>query len=230
MFATLRADISRAMRETRDDPNWKPTWKQKLNVCLRHATWPVIAYRYSRWTLAVRIPIAAQLLRLSALLFRKWTELFTSVHIDVNAEIGPGFVIHSVYAINLGKATIGKNFTIASGCLISQACRGIGDNVYFGAGAKLIGDARIGNNVVVAANSLVLTDVRDNLMVMGVPARIRLPGGKPQRFIRKPEPAKAPVKREDPAATVPIAARARTSPTAASISAWPEAPTTFGPR
>ena len=96
----------------------------------------------------------------AALIFRKWVELFTSVHIDVHAKIGPGFVIHSVYAINLGKTTIGENFTIATGCLISHACRGIGDNVYFGPGAKLVGDAKIGSNVVIAANSLVLTDVR----------------------------------------------------------------------
>jgi serine O-acetyltransferase len=218
MFATLQADISRAMRETRDDPDWKPTWKEKLNVSIRHATWPVIAYRYGHWTLSVRIPVVGQLLRLSGLIFRKWTELFTSVHIDVHAKIGPGFVIHSVYAINLGKTTIGKNFTIATGCLISHACRGIGDNVYFGAGAKLIGDAKIGNNVVVAANSLVLTDVRDNMMVMGVPARIRLPGGKPQRFIRKTAATVMPVKMNTPATVVPVAAKSATSPAAVVIS------------
>ena len=108
--------------------------------------------------------------------------VFTSVHIDVHAEIGPGFVIHSVYAINLGKTKIGRNFTIATGCLISHACRGIGDDVYFGPGAKLVGDAKIGNNVTVAANSLVLTDVKDNMMIMGVPARIKLPGGRPQKI------------------------------------------------
>jgi hypothetical protein len=36
----------------------------------------------------------------------------------------------------------------------------------------------------------VLTDVRSNMMVMGVPARIKLPGGRPQRFVKK---AEAPV-------------------------------------
>jgi len=213
MFETLRADISRAMRETRNDPNWQPSWKDKLNVAIRHATWPVIAYRYGHWTLGVRIPVIGLLLRISGLIFRKWTELFTSVHIDVHAKIGPGFVIHSVYAINLGKTTIGENFTIATGCLISHACRGIGDNVYFGPGAKLVGDAKIGSNVVIAANSLVLTDVRDNMMVMGVPARIKLPGGRPQRFIKKTAPAAVPAK------PVPAAPKAVPESTAASVSA-----------
>jgi serine O-acetyltransferase len=219
MFETLKADISRAMRETRNDPDWKPTWKDKLNVSIRHATWPVIAYRYGHWTLGVRIPVIGLLLRISGLIFRKWTELFTSVHIDVNAKIGPGFVIHSVYAINLGKTTIGENFTIATGCLISHACRGIGDNVYFGPGAKLVGDAKIGSNVVIAANSLVLTDVRSNMMVMGVPARIKLPGGRPQRFVKKTAPAAVPAAVE-PAKAAPaaVAAKSAQEPAAASVS------------
>lgn len=209
MFENLREDISRAMRETRTDPNWKPSLGKRLEVMIRHSTWPVVAYRFSRWARSVRIPVVKQLLQVFGLFFRKWVEVFTSVHIDVRADIGPGFVIHSVYAINLGATKIGKNFTIATGCLISHACRGIGDEVYFGPGAKLVGDAKIGSNVVIAANSLVLTDVRSNMMVMGVPARIKLPGGRPQRFFKK---AEAPVaSAETKAVPVPDAAPAEVS-------------------
>ena len=71
---------------------------------------------------------------------------------------------------------------MGTGVLIAGGSKGIGDNVYFGPGAKLIGNARIGNNVVVGANSLVLTDVPDDMTVIGVPARIRLRGGNPKRF------------------------------------------------
>jgi serine O-acetyltransferase len=181
MFENLRADLDRALRQARP-PGWEPTLKHRFEVLLRHATWPVFAYRYSRACQRVRIPVVRQLLLISGLIFRKVVEIFTSVHIDAGADIGPGFVVHSVYAINLGRVKIGKNFTIGSGVMIAHACRGIGDNVYFAAGAKLVGDAKIGNNVVVAANSLVLTDVRDNLMVMGVPARIKLQGGRPMQF------------------------------------------------
>jgi serine O-acetyltransferase len=192
MFENLREDLSRALHQARPD-DWQPSWKNRLEVCVRHATWPVFAYRFGHWTLGIRIPVIGQLLRIAGLFFRKFVELFTSVHIDVHAKIGPGFVIHSVYAINLGKTIIGKNFTIATGCLISHACRGIGDDVYFGPGAKLVGDAKIGSNVTIAANSLVLTDVRSNMMVMGVPARIKLPGGRPQRFVKKQAPVTVPV-------------------------------------
>lgn len=221
MFENLREDINRAMYQARPD-GWKPSMFHRVEVCFRHATLPVIAYRFGHWTLGVRIPLVGLLLRIAGLFVRKFVELFTSVHIDVHAQIGPGFVIHSVYAINLGKTKIGKNFTIATGCLISHACRGIGDDVYFGPGAKLVGDAKIGNNVVIAANSLVLTDVRDNMMVMGVPARIKLPGGRPQRFVKKTATAAVPAQAAPamPAPqTAPAAAKSATpepSPAAAS--------------
>ena len=191
MFENVRADLDRALRQARP-AGWKPTLKQRMEVLFRHATWPVFAYRYSRACQRLPVPVVRQCLLISALVFRKVVELFTSVHVDAGAEIGPGFVVHSVYAINLGRVKIGSNFTISSGVIIAHACRGIGDNVYFAAGAKLVGDAKIGNNVVVAANSLMLTDVRDNLMVMGVPARIKLPGGRPLQFFAEAKTAGNP--------------------------------------
>jgi serine acetyltransferase len=219
MFENLREDLSRALHQARPD-DWKPSFKNKFEVCVRHSSLPVIAYRFGHWTLGVRIPVIGLLLRIAGLFVRKFVEVFTSVHIDVHAKIGPGFVIHSVYAINLGKTTIGKNFTIATGCLISHACRGIGDDVYFGPGAKLVGDAKIGSNVVIAANSLVLTDVRSNMMVMGVPARIKLPGGRPQRFVKKAATAAVPAKMAPAAETqVPAQAAASKETSPASVSA-----------
>lgn len=110
--------------------------------------------------------------------------LLTGVIIDPHAEIGPGLLVHSPYAVLVGGTRIGANCTVQSGVLISAGSRGIGDNVYFGAGSKLLADTKIGNNVVIVANSLVLTDVADNTTIVGVPARIRLRGGRPQRYKR----------------------------------------------
>jgi hypothetical protein len=45
-----------------------------------------------------------------------------------------------------------------------------------------LADVSIGDNVVVVANSVVLVDVPPNVTIMGVPARIKLPGGRPKRF------------------------------------------------
>ena len=49
---------------------------------------------------------------------------------------------------------------------------GYGDNVTVYAGAKILGDVRVGNNVIVAANAVVVKDVEDNCIVGGIPAKV----------------------------------------------------------
>ena len=48
----------------------------------------------------------------------------------------------------------------------------IGDNVEICAGARILGPVRIGNNVIIGANAVVVKDVPDNCIVAGVPAHI----------------------------------------------------------
>ena len=48
----------------------------------------------------------------------------------------------------------------------------IGNNVYFGAGAKAIGDICIGNNVVIGANAVVIKNIPDDHKAVGVPAKL----------------------------------------------------------
>lgn len=48
----------------------------------------------------------------------------------------------------------------------------IGNNVEFGAGCKVLGEIKIGNNVIIGANAVVVHDVPNNCVVVGVPARI----------------------------------------------------------
>lgn len=46
----------------------------------------------------------------------------------------------------------------------------IGDNVFIGTGARIIGPIHIGNNVVIGANAVVINDVEDGVTVAGIPA------------------------------------------------------------
>lgn len=48
----------------------------------------------------------------------------------------------------------------------------IGDNVWIGAGARILGPVRIGSNVIIAANAVVTKDVADNTIVGGIPAKV----------------------------------------------------------
>ncbi len=180
-FENVRADIRRAALDLNLERH-EPSTGEKVAAFFRINTQLVMAYRLQRWARSVRFPGVGLLLRIVAAVFYRVVGTLTGSYIAADADIGPGLVVHTTFGLNVGGTKIGANCTVQSGVLIAAGSRGIGDNVYFGAGAKLIGDARIGNNVVVVANSLVLTDVPDNTTIVGVPARIKLRGGRPQRF------------------------------------------------
>jgi serine O-acetyltransferase len=177
MFENLTADL-RASQEDRVLEKNSGLWR----VLLRTETPAIVCYRFSHWAEKLEVPVFGLLMRIVAIIFQRFVQAFVGVYISPDADIGPGLVIHTPFGIVVGPNKIGSYCTIQNGVVIAAGTRGIGDNVYFGAGAKVMGGAKIGNNVVVAANSLVLTDVPDNMTVIGVPARIRLPGGRPKRF------------------------------------------------
>ena len=71
------------------------------------------------------------------------------------------------------RSTIGSNCNIAQGVTIGQTNRGekagspkIGDRVWIGANAVLVGNISIGSNVLIAPNSFVNFDVPDNSIVV----------------------------------------------------------------
>ena len=64
--------------------------------------------------------------------------------ISPKADIGGGFKIHTYYGVFVGTTRIGKNCTVGTGVLVTCGVRSVGDNVYIGAGAKLVGDVKIG--------------------------------------------------------------------------------------
>lgn len=175
MFENLRADFAAAAGDRTLERGW-------LAVLLRFETPAVVCYRFSRWVGQLRIPVVRQLLLIVALIWQRLNQMFLGIFISPDAEIGPGLVVHTPYAVFVPPVKIGANCTLCTGTLITSGCQSVGDNVYFGAGCKIIGPVKIGNNVVVVANSVVLNDIPDNTTIMGVPARIKLPGGKPKRF------------------------------------------------
>lgn len=104
----------------------------------------------------------------------------SGIQIHPATQIDKGFYIShfGTMVINV-KSVLGKNINISPGVNIGQANRGkhkgtavIGDNVYIGPGAKIVGAVRIGNNVCIGANAVVTHDVPDNACVTGVPAQV----------------------------------------------------------
>lgn len=104
----------------------------------------------------------------------------TMIQIPEKTQIGEGFYIgHTGRVIINSNAIIGKNVNIATGVTIGQENRGkrkgyptIGNQVWIGTNAVIVGDINIGNNVLIAPNSYVNFDVPDNSIVIGNPAII----------------------------------------------------------
>jgi serine O-acetyltransferase len=101
------------------------------------------------------------------------------ISIPWRTKIGPGFYVgHFGQIVVHYRSVIGRNCNISQGVTVGQANRGprkgygtIGDNVYIGPGAKIVGSVKVGNDVAIGANCVVTHDVPDNAVVVGVPGR-----------------------------------------------------------
>lgn len=102
------------------------------------------------------------------------------ISIPAHTRIGPGLMIgHFGDIVVNGSCVIGRNCDIFQGVTLGKAMRGpnegtptIGDNVYMGPGAKVVGRVTVGSNVAIGANAVITKDVPDNAVVGGVPGRI----------------------------------------------------------
>ena len=170
MLENVRADLAHARIVNGLPPGWLSLW---VKTPLHPGVVAVLTYRFSVWAQRLRVPVVRQLLLIVALFVRRAVELVTGVEISPRAEIGPGLVVHTTHGVFIAETRIGRNCVVQHGVAITHGVRSVGNDVYFGPGAKVIGRAAVGNNVRVVANSVVMTDVADNLTVVGVPARIR---------------------------------------------------------
>jgi len=102
------------------------------------------------------------------------------ISISPGTQIGSGFYIGHFGAIVVHpRSVIGKNCNISHGVTLGQANRGrnkgypkLGDNVYIGPGAKIVGAVVIGNNVAIGANCVVTKNIPDDSVVVGIPGRV----------------------------------------------------------
>ena len=93
---------------------------------------------------------------------------------------GPGLaIVHYGSIVVSSGAKVGANCRIHEGVTIgdtngSSKAAIIGDNVFIGSGAKIIGEVNISSNVAIAANAVVVNDIvcNDGCTVGGVPAKV----------------------------------------------------------
>ena len=120
----------------------------------------------------------------------------TGVEIHPAAKIGRRLVIDHGTGIVIGAtAEIGDDCLLYQGVTLggTGAAREkrhptLGNNVMVGSGAKVLGPFRVGDNVKIAANSVVLREVPDNCTVVGIPGHIVRVGGEKLDHIHTPDP------------------------------------------
>lgn len=138
-------------------------YKDKKSVVIKY-------YNLSHWFYKHKMKILAKILyHIIQLLFGCTIPYSAELKKGVNIAHFHGIVIH-------------QDTTIGAGTIIYQnVCIGgrngtggaiIGENCILGAGCCILGKIRIGNNVKIGANAVVLEDVPDNCTVVGIPGKI----------------------------------------------------------
>jgi len=131
----------------------------------------VLLHRFAAWLKRGRIPIAPALVaRLNLFL--------TGVDISTSADIGPGLlIVHGVGIVVGGGACIGRNCRMLQQVTLGspwQTRRAempvVGNDVFLGAGAMLIGAIEVGDGAIVGAMALVVGDVPAGATVKAAPA------------------------------------------------------------
>jgi serine O-acetyltransferase len=142
--------------------------------------WLMVQYRVSRWVhFYFHVPVLRLGLKLLGAITQKLLEMITGVELPNRAEIGGGLfmphangiIIHMEAKIG-SNCNIGQQVTVGVGGTDMAGTPTIGDRVFLGPGAKLFGPITVGDDVAVGANAVVLKDLPDRAVAVGVPAKV----------------------------------------------------------
>jgi serine O-acetyltransferase len=113
-----------------------------------------------------------------AAILQKLMEIITGICLPRDAEIGGGLYLPSFGSIVLGRGSIGANCTIEQNVTLGIAGKGeergrptIGNRVFIGAGAMIVGKITVGDDAYIFPGSVVTRPVPPRAVVMGYPAR-----------------------------------------------------------
>ena len=140
-----------------------------LKVLLTDGTPAMIWYRLMQWARRWRLaPLE--------MAFNRLNTICCGCIIGRGAEFGPGFVlIHSLGVVINGSVRGGSGVKIEHQVTIGAEKRQspvLGNGVFIGAGAKIIGPVHLGDGAKIGANAVVLTDIPAGATAVGIPARV----------------------------------------------------------
>jgi serine O-acetyltransferase len=166
MLDGIRDDI-RAAKER--DPAAPSTLQVVFAYPGVHAIW---GHRVSHWLWGRGAKVAARTLG-------EITRVLTGVDIHPGATLGTGLFIDHATGVVIGEtAEVGDDVTIYHGVTLGGSGKDsgkrhptIGDRVTIGAGAKILGAIKIGDDSRIGANAVVVKEVPSGAVVIGVPGQ-----------------------------------------------------------
>ncbi|MBQ8582894.1 MAG: serine O-acetyltransferase [Ruminococcus sp.] len=167
MFERIKRDIKLIKEHD-------PAARNAIEILLTYPSLSAIrSYRIAHWFYERKMFTVARIISQRA-------RSKTGIEIHPGAKIGKGLFIDHGMGVVIGEtAIIGKDCLLYQGVTLGGTGKDkgkrhptLGDNVLVGAGAKVLGPFKVGNNVKIAANAVVLNAIPDNCTAVGVPARV----------------------------------------------------------
>lgn len=162
------------IRDAKQIAHRDPAARGVLGVMLLYPGFHILVYhRVAHFFFRIRLYFLARMVS-------QIGRAFTGIEIHPGARIGNGLFIDHGMGVVIGEtAEIGDNCTLYHGCTLGGTGKEkgkrhptLGNNVLVGAGAKLLGPFKVGDNAMIGANAVVLNEVPAGATVVGVPGHI----------------------------------------------------------
>ncbi len=146
------------------------TWGRTLRLLWQYMSLrAMLWYRFGSWCKERRIPMIPGLVQ-------RFLLRFFGLEIWIGAKIGGGLYIAHPVGTVIAVQEMGENCTIVAsvttGMRNEWAFPRIGNNVFIGAGARVLGGIQVGDGAVIGANAVVIHDVPPGATAVGVPAKV----------------------------------------------------------
>ena len=142
--------------------------------------WVMVVYRFGQWRYTIKFSILRKIFSFLYKIAYKIIQIITGIELPCEAKIGNNFIIdHFGGIIISGYAQFGNNCRIRNGVVVglkninNPTAPVLGNDVDIGAGAKVLGPITIGDRVSIGANAVVLQNIPDDSIAVGIPATIK---------------------------------------------------------
>lgn len=167
MFSTIRRDAVELARSALGDASGRSV----LRVVLKVDSFKILVLQRlregaRRW----HVPLANHLLRVLE-------TIFFAIEIDRDVTLGPGvYIVHTVGTVIGGDSRVGARVRLYGnntlGTVRDDGYPTVEEDVWIGAGARVLGPIRIGARSRIGANAVVMCDVPPDSVAVGIPARV----------------------------------------------------------